>query len=79
MDRSETVENGMKARGKKELLNHLDGIRLSARQALAAKCYDCMGYFSDGKSDCQTPDCPLYPYMAYNPARKKKRKQEAPE
>jgi Zn-finger protein len=63
--RIETVENGALAKGKKELLAHLYDERLTARQAIAAKCYDCMGYFADGRQDCKMPHCPLYPWMAY--------------
>ena len=56
---------GIMARGRKELLNHLDGERLTIRQMALARCFDCMGYFADGKADCEIPDCPLYPLMPY--------------
>ena len=58
-------EFGITARGRKELLNHLNGGRLTIRQMVLAKCFDCMGYFADGKVDCEMPDCPLYPLMPY--------------
>lgn len=51
--------------GRKELLAHLNGDKLSARQMCKAKCYDCMGYFDDGRQDCQITTCPIYPIMAY--------------
>lgn len=55
------------ARGKNELKKHaLDGERLTQRQAIYAKCYDCMGGYSDGKYSCGIPTCPLYPFMPYN-------------
>ncbi len=54
-----------KARGNKELKKHLLGDRLTQRQAILAKCADCMGYYFDGKVDCQLPDCPLYAFMPY--------------
>jgi len=59
------LEFGIVARGRKELLNHLDGERLTIRQMALARCFDCMGYFADGKADCEIPDCPLYPLMPY--------------
>ena len=56
---------GSGARGKGELLKHLDGNRLTQRQAILAKCYDCMGYYADGKVSCEIPECPLFPFMRY--------------
>ena len=54
-----------KARGNKELRKHILGDRLSLKKAVLAKCADCMGYYFDGRFDCQMPDCPLYPFMPY--------------
>lgn len=31
--------------------------------AMLATCSECMGYYSDGISDCENPGCPLYPWM----------------
>lgn len=56
---------GKTAKGKKELLKHLSGEKLTFKQAIYARCYDCINYFSDGKQDCKMPACPLYPFMAY--------------
>jgi hypothetical protein len=61
----EIEKYGMKARGRKELIQHLQGKRLQRGQAITAKCYDCMGCFSDGKVDCLIPMCPLYGFMPY--------------
>jgi hypothetical protein len=55
----------MKARGNKELKKYLYGDRLTQRQAIIAKCFDCMGQYIDGKIDCLILDCPLYPFMPY--------------
>lgn len=33
--------------------------------AILAHCHQCMGYYQDGKEDCQTLGCPLYPFMPY--------------
>lgn len=57
--------NGIKARGARELKKHLMGDKLTQRQAILAKCYDCMGGYGDGKMNCGIPGCPLYPLMPY--------------
>lgn len=62
---------GKTARGQKELIGHLEGQRLTLKQAVSAYCYSCMGYFADGKVDCGMKHCPLHPFMAYNPNREK--------
>jgi len=41
------------------------GDRLTQRQAILAKCAECMGNHIDGRIDCQMPECPLYPFMPY--------------
>ena len=46
---------GKTARGQKELLKHLSGQKLTFKQAVFAKCYDCAGFFADGKVDCNMP------------------------
>jgi hypothetical protein len=65
-------QNGKTARGKKELLKHLEGGKITLRQAALAKCYDCMGYFADGKVDCKLPKCPLHSFMAFNTDKSKR-------
>ena len=62
---NEIVQHGKTAKGKKELLKHLAGGKLTPKQAIHAKCFDCSGYFADGKHDCQMPKCSLYPYMTF--------------
>jgi len=54
------------ALGKKHLKNYLNGETLQSKQAILAKCYDCMCGYEDGKVDCQIPECPLYSFMPYN-------------
>ena len=56
---------GMAARGRSEILKHLEGKRLTQRQAILAKCFECMGYYADGKVSCEIEDCPLFPLMPY--------------
>ena len=52
--------------GQRHLLAHMEGKRLSFKQAILAKCYECMNGFIDGKADCRIHDCPLYPWMPYS-------------
>lgn len=63
--KNEITRNGKSAQGKKELLKHLDGKKLTLRQAVAAQCYSCTGYYADGKVDCGMLSCPLHPFMPY--------------
>ena len=67
----DTVLKGKQAQGKNEMLKHLDGGLLTPREAIKAWCYDCVGFYDDGKMDCERDDCPLHPYMPYNPNRVK--------
>jgi hypothetical protein len=72
------ADNGVKGRGQKELIAHLKGERLTIRKMALAKCYDCMGYYSDGRGvDCTIPTCPLYPIMPYRIAGPKYRGKAA--
>jgi len=63
---------GKTAQGKKEILKHLEGQRLTLKQAVNAHCFDCMGFYADGKQDCKISKCPLHPFMAYNQNRIKR-------
>ncbi|MDO9228369.1 MAG: hypothetical protein Q7U03_02270 [Syntrophales bacterium] len=62
---NEIEAHGLAAKGRKELIRHLEGKPLQRGQAIMGKCYDCMGYYSDGKLDCLIPACPLYSFMPY--------------
>ena len=37
--------------------------KLTMKNAILAKCWDCMGYYTDGKKDCRNYHCPLYNWM----------------
>jgi hypothetical protein len=59
---------GMKATGQAELVRYWrDGKALTQQQAIKAKCYECCGYYADGKVSCDMPDCPLFAFHPYNP------------
>ena len=62
---SEIEAHGISAKGRKGLILHLIEKPLQRGQAISAKCYDCMGYYSDGKLDCLIPACPLHGFMPY--------------
>lgn len=55
--------HGKKRAGRTDILKHLASRRLTQRQAIRAKCYDCNGM---GESDsCEVATCSLYPYSPY--------------
>lgn len=58
-------KHGLQAKGRTELIAHLQGQKLSRKQAMDAKCYDCMGFYADGRQDCKVKDCPMYGYRTY--------------
>jgi len=67
LDHADDIEKSwMLAKGKKELLKHLRGERLSSTESIKAKCYECMGGYGDDKVDCEIVMCPLHPIMPYN-------------
>ncbi len=59
------VKNSTQAIGKQSLLNHYNDMPLTHREAVAAKCYQCQGYYKLGKLDCEVPSCPIYSFMPY--------------
>lgn len=63
---------GKTVKGKTELIQHLEGEPLSRKQAIAAHCYECMGYFCDGRQDCRIPQCSLYTFMVFSSSKKNK-------
>jgi hypothetical protein len=69
---SDVERYGKTARGKKELILYLEGKKLTSRQAILARCFDCMGYYADGKVDCHMPHCSLHPFQPYNQNRVKR-------
>jgi hypothetical protein len=68
----------MKARGGKELNKYLNGGKLSLKQMILAKCFECCGNYADGKDDCELSDCPLYPIMPYGVVWKGRKKGKIP-
>lgn len=64
-DRVSTLDSAKASPGRDYLKKYYSGGKLSARQAAIAQCCSCMGYYSDGKIDCECPICSLYPFMPY--------------
>jgi hypothetical protein len=64
--KTQSVIRSPLARGKKELLGYLQGKRITRSKAMAAKCYECMNGYVDGRMDCKIHDCPLYPWMPFS-------------
>ncbi|MGA3279891.1 MAG: hypothetical protein ABSD50_02775 [Smithella sp.] len=70
---SDIKRYGKTAKGKLELIKHHEGKRLNLKQAVNAHCFDCMGFYVDGKQDCNLAKCPLHPFMSYNENRIKRK------
>jgi len=68
----------MTGAGSTDLRRHLAGEGLTLAQAIKAKCCDCMAGYADGRNDCEMPECPLWPYMPYNEARRRFREVKSP-
>ena len=74
MIRIRIKQPGKKAQGRTEYIQYLQSHeKLSPKKAILANCYGCTGGYSDGRTDCELIDCPLYPHMPY---RKNKLKQK---
>lgn len=73
-------KHGLSAEGRRELMNYLKGKDLAMKQAIVARCYDCMSFYADGVADCKTTECPLYIFMPYRKVRRvrKAAKRKAP-
>jgi hypothetical protein len=39
--------------------------KLTRKQAMEYACHECLGYYADGKQDCECVRCPLYSFMKY--------------
>jgi hypothetical protein len=56
---------GISAQGRKEYLKILKGEHASYKERCLAMCYECMGYYVDGRETCTDVTCPLYMIMPY--------------
>jgi hypothetical protein len=60
----------MTGAGSRDLQRHRAGESLTPSEAIRAKCADCMNNYADGRIDCEIEECPLWPFMPYNPSRR---------
>lgn len=67
-DMLDSATTGTRRAGQGDFVNYLMGKRLTQRQAIKAKCYDCDGMGDTGECDCIS--CALYPYSPYKIAPK---------
>lgn len=65
---------GVSAQGRKEYLKILKGEHASYKERCIAMCYECMGYYSDGRETCTDETCPLYMIMPYRKIPKEEKK-----
>lgn len=63
--KEKSAKKGASSPNKKSFLKFINGKPIAWRDAGQAMCYECMGYFEDGKIDCYGYDCPLYPFYPY--------------
>jgi hypothetical protein len=61
----EQVKKAPRFKGRRELLLHLKGNRMTPTERIRAKCNECCNGFIDGPQDCQIETCPLYPLRPY--------------
>lgn len=59
------LEYGVASTGKTQYGRYIAGERLTQRQAILAKCFECTNGFADGRRDCLVMTCPLHPFMPY--------------
>ena len=63
-DMLKSAESGKSRAGKKDLIKHLHGQRITRNQAIRAKCFDCNGMGESG--ECEVRACPLYAFSPYS-------------
>ena len=65
MDRDllESAKGGKRRMGQTFLVKYLTGGKLTQRQSIKAKCYDCDGMGETGQ--CDLVECPLFPYSPF--------------
>ncbi len=61
---------GIRAAGRTEFRKSENGEAITKGEAILAKCYECMGGYSDGCYDCLIKTCPLYSFMPYRGRKK---------
>jgi len=75
----EVQEHGLAAAGKTLYLKFLHKGSLTRGDAIHAFCYECQGYYSDGRADCEQVMCPLYAFHPYRGVKRSEPVEEGPE
>ena len=59
-------------KGQKQYVEYINNVprKFTYRDVVLAKCYECMGFYSDSKQDCQGVTCPLYLFYPYKNTQK---------
>jgi hypothetical protein len=42
-----------------------EGKKITRKESMLAKCYECMSEYDNGKEDCLGKSCPIYPFYPY--------------
>lgn len=58
-----SAKRGKHRAGRKDLIKHLEGKRLTRQEAIKAKCFDCNGMGESGI--CDLKGCSLLPYSQF--------------
>jgi hypothetical protein len=53
-----------KLMGGREYQKHLEGGKLTRKEAMLAHCYECSNAYESEK-DCKLPKCPMYGFQPY--------------
>ena len=68
----QSAKSGKKKAGQTFLIKYLTGDKITRKQSMDARCYECQGM---GDSDkCEITQCPLFPYSKFNHSNRKKGK-----
>lgn len=72
-----SAQRGKSRAGKKDLIKHLKGQKLTRSQAIKAKCYDCLGM---GEScSCDMENCVLWPFSQFGGGKHRVMARKSPE
>ena len=61
MDQEAREHGARKAR----MIGFFRGEALTMKESILANCYQCAGFYMDGRKDCEVEGCPLHVFMPY--------------
>lgn len=61
----EQAKNAPLSGGRNLYIKALNGEKLTRRQKIIANCAHCMGFYNDGRQDCENSLCVFYDDMPY--------------